>query len=122
MDISKQPTWLLIIVVAIFLYTVAYVLVLNNKDESKNETFEHIGDGAIVQLMAKEPQDVYLTSDTEKYLYYPNKYINDTTDDPIMSTPFLWNNGTRYPKWGWPYYGYLYNWYRDSYGYPGYLN
>jgi len=82
-----------------------------------HDNIEGFGSGALVQLMAKGPQDRYLTADAEKYLWYqPNN-------------EFIWNNGTRmrglynylnyYPHY-YPRY-YLHHLpYYNTYGYPRY--
>lgn len=41
--------------------------------------YEHYGDGALLQLMAKGPMDTYLSEDAEKYIppwyqYFPRYY------------------------------------------------
>ena len=64
---------------------------------SKSQTTEHYSMGALTQLMAKGPQDTYLTGDAAKYmaLYYPYGYPN-----------FVWNNPTRLYNKYFPYYYY----------------
>ena len=98
----------------------------------------------MVQLMSKGPQDVDLTTDVEKYVYpypytYPHTYPHTYTHtyphtythtypyaqtqyayNPFGKTPFIWGNGTRYPKWNLPYYDYINNWYYDTFGYSHY--
>lgn len=59
--------------------------------------------GGLVQLVAKGPQDMYLTSDADKYMNYYYPYYNE----------FIWNNGTRllnsyyYPYYDYPLYPYI---------------
>ncbi len=139
-----QNNWILPIIVLILMCTIAYVLLFN--DDVNAEYFDNTG--ALTQLMTKGPQDFYLTTNNEKYVYpryyYPyyfngfNRptYNNDNVDSNYKKnendveigypfygiTPFVWGNGTRIQKWNWPYYDYIYNWYYDSYGYGGYLN
>jgi hypothetical protein len=66
--------------------------------------------GAITQLRAKGPQDLYLTVDTEKYVY-PRRYYRYPYDE------YIWNNPTRYrqPYYFWDYtyhlFPYFYTWY-----------
>ena len=62
---------------------------------------EHYGDGALLQLMAKGPQDTYLTDDNYVYPSYPN---------------FLWNYPTRTFNDLYDIRGYIYPWY-PSYSY-----
>jgi hypothetical protein len=56
---------------------------------------EHFGSGALVQLYAKGPEDLYLTPDVYRYWDYAN-YLYD----PSL---FFWNTSTRYPR-NYPYY------------------
>lgn len=65
---------------------------------NNNGLKEHYN-GALIQLMAKGPQDTYLTGDAEKWMryYYPYSY---------GFTNFVWNNPTRYPYY--PRYSGLY--------------
>jgi hypothetical protein len=68
----------------------------------KNNLREHVSMGTITQLMAKGPQDIYLSGDAEKWVrwQYPFGYPN-----------LIWNNPTRlynynylYPYYFYPYY------------------
>lgn len=137
--------WIFLVIVFVVLYTAAYVIFQynDNDDQNCNSKEEHM-EGALVQLMTKGPQDVYLTSDIEKYVpeynrpyywqdsyntcntcntynrynRYGNVFRNTKNVNPWYGyTPFAWGNGTRYPKLGngWPYYQYIYNWYADTY-------
>lgn len=54
--------------------------------------FEHYGEGAYIQLVAKDAQDTYLTNDAWKYMYYP-------VYDPHYGYVY------GYPGRGYPFYG-----------------
>lgn len=60
---------------------------------------EHVSMGTLTQLMAKGPQDIYLSKDAEKWvdMQYPFGYTN-----------FVWNNPTRLYN-NYPYFFYPYN-------------
>ncbi len=77
----------------------------------KNEQFS----GALTQLTAKGPQDLYLTVNTEKYipeLWHPySLYYN-----PYR---YMWNAPTRRRMYSYPYYPY-YSHYRYNYLFPYY--
>ena len=75
--------------------------------------------------------DIYLSINTERYVpasyyggYYPygcnSPYCRRKRWWYNDSTPFVWNNATRWPKWYYSPYTYLTNWYRDSYYYGMY--
>ena len=61
----------------VVIFIVALILYLYNLEK------EHYGEGALIQLMAKGPQDTYLTGDALKYMYYPIVY------DPYYGYPYL---------------------------------
>lgn len=72
--------------------------------------------------------DINITVNTDRYYddYY-NGYNNSYGCNSYNcrrrsywygNTPFIWNNGTRYPRWRRPYYAYVHDWYRDTYSYP----
>lgn len=63
---------------------------------------EHISPGTLTQLVAKGPQDTYLTGDAQKWIFPPNSY---------GYTNFVWNNPTRL------YTNYPYYYYSDLYPY-----
>lgn len=108
--------WVFLFIVFVFLYTASYLIFEYEKHTSDSINTEHM-DGALVQLFAKGPQDVYMTTDTEKYIPEYNIPYYEYDSPWYGYTPFAWGNGTRYPKWsmGFPYYQYIYNWYDDSY-------
>lgn len=72
---------------------------------------EHMSTGALTQLYAKGPQDLYLTINTRKYIP-PYWYWEGWRH----YTPLIWNNPTRFPRWFPPLYTYL----SDSYSYYPY--
>jgi hypothetical protein len=83
--------------------------------------------GTITQFMSTGDEDIYLNVGIDRYVpEYWNNY-----GYPCLSpycrrrswwynryTPLPWNNPTRYPKWPYPPYTYMTNYYRDSYAYP----
>ncbi len=82
--------------------------------------------GAITQLVSRGPEDIYLNVDIEKYVsdYYGNygygclsPYCRRRSWWYNKYTPLPWNNPTRFPKWIYPPYTYLTEYYRDSYVY-----
>lgn len=135
--------YVFITVFIILFYFCCFVILDNNQLCQSNEqnTTEHMN-GALIQLMTKGPQDLYLTNSH----IYP---IVDFVADPIvysidnlentnctnntnytktvnkmnyfatMQTPFVWGNSTKVSK-KWGYYNYINNihqWYLDSYLY-----
>jgi len=67
---------------------------------------EH-GLGAITQLVAKGPQDQYLTVGNEKYLWYYHPYywmLPHRKHWYNSLTPFPWNNPTRVQNLYYPTY------------------
>ena len=85
--------WCIIIILLIF------SCIYMSNEWYKLVNMEQFG-GALVQLMAKGPQDSYLTVDTDKYV--PEYYL------PYGE--FLWNNPTRFPYNWYPYYLWPYYW------------
>jgi hypothetical protein len=65
------------------------------------------GSGALLQLYAKGPQDLYLTKDAEKHMFY---YMHPYRE-------FIWNNPTRLYRYPFRYNPFLYH----NYVYPFYL-
>ena len=65
------------------------VLILYNAEK------EHYGEGALIQLVAKDPQDTYLTGDAFKYMYYPTLY--DPYYGYVYGYPFFYHSVLR-PK------------------------
>lgn len=60
-----------------------------------NKMVEGFSSGALIQLVAKGPQDTYLSGDAEKYIrYYYGPHYSE----------FIWNNGTRIPRYNYNYY------------------
>lgn len=57
---------------------------------------EHYNQGALIQLMAKGPQDTYLTDDAWQYMYYPyySPYYGSIYGRP--PSPY-WPYGNPYP-------------------------
>lgn len=104
--------YIYLIIVFVFLYTISCFLF---SDEIESE---HM-DGALIQLMAKGSQDVYLTTDTEKYIspyYVYGNYAYNNVNPWYGETPFAWGNGTKINKWGrLPYYERVHNWYYDTF-------
>jgi hypothetical protein len=88
-----------LLVLIIILLIVVYVIYYNCFYET-----EKYGSGALLQLVAKGPQDSYLTVGTDRYV--PEFYF------PYGE--FAWNNPTRlnnylyYPPYYLPYYNYLF--------------
>ena len=80
-----------IILIIILIAIVAIIINKCRKNSLVNS--EQFGVGALTQLYAKGPEDVYLTSGIEQYIY------------PYMS-PFFWNQPTRFSR-NVPYYLYL---------------
>lgn len=124
-----MENWIYLVLITLLFYAIFYVILPENT--LKNENFN----GAITQLTHRGLQDVYLTVDTEKYI--DPVYTCDQDCDGVTCgspycranyynyydwwygyTPFAWGNSTRRPRA--PYYSYIYNWYRDTYGYPYY--
>lgn len=60
---------------------------------------ESYGDGALIQLMAKGPQDTYLTGDAWKYMYWPY-YYNAWPYNYYDVRP---KKALRYPRYVGPY-------------------
>jgi hypothetical protein len=89
-------------VVYIIIIILIIILLITVFRTSMNETF---GDGSLVQLYAKDDQDLYLTNDAQKYLPF----------NPV-APQFFWNNPTRnndYPTYYYPYeyiYPFQYFW------------
>lgn len=83
----------------LFLFMVFLILSINTKEG-------FAGQGALMQLYAKGPQDAYLTDSNYIYPWYYN-----------ILPQFIWNNPTRYYNnylydiRGYPYVPW-YNWYR----------
>lgn len=86
--------------------------------------------GAITQLVSKDSQDIYLNVGIEKYIpFYGYDYGYDYGYGCLSPycrrrswwynkyTPLPWNNPTRFPKWIYPPYTYLTDYYRDYYTY-----
>ena len=84
--------WLIIGIIALIAIS---IFIIGKKN------IEGFSTGALIQLMAKGPQDRYLSADAEKYIYYP------------FHGEFLWNNSTRLKGLYYPYYTYQprYNYY-----------
>lgn len=85
---------IVIIVLLVILYVIYYNYTLTYQE------MESFG-GTLIQLVAKGPEDTYLSNDTHKYIpefYYPYR-------------EFIWNNPVRLYKYPYPYW----------YPYPGYL-
>ena len=80
--------------IIIVLLVVLLILYLYKTDK------EHYGEGALIQLMAKGPQDTYLTGDAWQHMYYP--YF-----DPYYS----YVHGFRSP---YPYYRHGRAWYNPG--------
>ena len=75
-----------ILILALLLFLIWYLYRLDK---------EHYGEGAYIQLVAKDAQDTYLTGDAWKYMYYPHYD---------------------------PFYGYVYGYPElNMYGYPFYF-
>jgi len=75
----------MIAILIILLISISLVLLYIRRDISRDT--ENYNAGTIVQLTAKDPQDLYLTSDVSKYFYYPGIYSGE------------------YPNYPWPVYG-----------------
>lgn len=107
------------IVVLLIVLIIIFKLVFWNSSEGFS--------GAITQLISKGDEDIYLNVGIEKYLpgYWGDynyrclsPYCRRRSWWYNRYTPLPWNNPTRYPKWVYPPYTYLTNYYRDYYGYP----
>lgn len=63
----------MILIGIILALAVAYIIYFNTCQDKK----EHYGEGALQQLYLKGLEDVYLTTDTEKYIpeYWPNEVM-----------------------------------------------
>lgn len=82
---------MLYLFLAILLSFIGYLALNGNL----SKMIEGFASGSLIQLTAKGPQDTYLTSDAEKYMrYYYGPYYNE----------FIWNNGTRIPRYNYGYY------------------
>lgn len=100
------------IVIFLVIITLVYLIFIY---DPKTEEYSQ---GALTQLYAKGPQDLYLTTNTEKYLH---PYYHGYGTWPRHSwysryTPFAWNNPTRFHGYR-SGYG-LYNPYFANYFYP----
>lgn len=111
-------------VFVVLLIVIFFILFQNMTNIETNEidSREHMYSGSLTQLVSRGPEDLYLTVNTEKYVPEYN-YRYDCRNSPYCyknrwynSTPFVWNNPTRWPKM--PYYTYIHNWYRDTYSEP----
>ncbi len=85
-------------ILLIFVIIIAYYFL----DYSNSDSFSALG--ALTQLYAKGPSDLYLTSDTEKYVYPP--YFGNS---PWWGYPYMypvWNVPTRLNNYSgfYPYY------------------
>lgn len=83
-------------VLIIFLLVGCFIMIFKNYEICTS--VEPFG-GALLQLVAKGPQDSYLTTDTDKYV--PEYYL------PYRE--FIWNNPTRIPYNWYPYYLWPFN-------------
>ena len=80
--------------IAIFIITVAFLSYIKEKDK---KLIEHASLGALQQLTARGPQDRYLmTDEVNKYLWYPYDY-NES----------FWWNATRIPYSTYPFWYYV---------------
>lgn len=94
---------ILIIIVIVLLFLSACMETCPDK---LKETFGSSTGGALIQLMAKDQQDNYLTGSGNDYPGYYYPYF------PFRSQ--LWNNPTRIRSYYWPYLYYdptYYPWY-----------
>jgi hypothetical protein len=104
----------MITAIIITIIIIAILIYINKKNE--NEKFS----GALTQLYAKGPQDIYLTTDIEKYVpelwhRYPNYMWSNGNYYPLF-----WNMPTRYGYYS-PYYiPELYDLYYSRYPYIRY--
>jgi hypothetical protein len=89
----------------VLILIVLLFLVFTFKSKKNKEKYS----GAITQLISRGPEDIYLTINTDKYVYpYQNFY--DRCIGPYCGkdwwynkyTPFPWNNPTKYPKYFYP--------------------
>ena len=98
----KNNFIIVVVVLTIFLIIIS---------ESSNTKKEHYSMGAINQLMAKGPQDTYLTGDAWKYIPYWYYNYPYSTYLSYNSSYNPWYIPTRYGKYNYPYYspyGYYY--------------
>jgi hypothetical protein len=81
--------------------------------------------GAITQLVSTGPDDIHLNIGIEKYIppygYYGygclSPYCRRRSWWYNRYTPLPWNNPTRFPRWIYPPYDYLTDYYRNYYTY-----
>lgn len=103
-DYNPTITVLVILIIAFVAYST-----INSKEH-------YSGTGALTQLYAKGPQDLYLTDDAKKYIYYDYHY-------PYVES--VWNNSTRkvpyYPYYHLNYYNHP-NLTHNHLRYPPYLH
>lgn len=108
------------ILVAIVGFIVFYSL--TNQDNSEQK--EHMLAGYTGENYQDNAKDIKLTVNVDRnndpyyYDYGCRSYNCNRRRFWYGDTPFIWNNGTRWPRA--PYYTALHDWYRDTYAYPNY--
>ena len=118
----ERPIYLLL---AILLFYVIFKMMVPECNCDKPEHM--LGSVNQAQAQAQDPNDINITINTEKYSqggygygygHGCDSYHCRNRSPWYGDTPFPWGNGTRYPRWGWPYYAHIHNWYRDTYAWP----
>lgn len=85
-----------LIILLIFLFI---LIIFFDKTKSSFFSIENFGGGALTQLYAKGPQDLYLTTNAEKYIpEYLGGYYNPYNY-------FRWNVPTRFNRYYYPLFG-----------------
>ena len=74
------------------IFTIFIILIILSLIGIYRTRLEHYGEGAYIQLIAKDAQDTYLTNDAWKHMYYP-------VYDPYYG--YIYG----YPGRGYPFYG-----------------
>ena len=112
--------WIFIILALIF-FLVAFKIII--PEQGEQNTSEHML-GSFTNRPVDRPEDINITINTENTSRdYYDGYGCSSPHCARRSfwygdTPFVWNNGTRVPRWRWPYYAYIHDWFRDTYAYP----
>lgn len=114
-----MENWIYIVIMMI-----GFILLFNMISPDEQEHKEHM----LVEYNDKindNTNDIQLTVNTNRY-EDPYYYNYGCQSNNCMrrkfwygDTPFIWNNGTRYPKAPY-YYIPMHNWYRDTYALPYY--
>lgn len=92
----------------ICILTIMAILIIITHFCNNKEHFS--GSGALVQLYSKGPQDLYLSDDSRKYIFYPRyPYVESVWNNPTRYVPDY--NPYRYMMYVPPYRNYVYPFY-----------